>query len=204
MMKRYAITFMAALMVSACATAPGNLPYSDQEYANLPIEHFLELMTLKDDELETSAQFSTYKGRRPNPSGDLYLSFVSNPNDEFMRAHVFKDSGKEIYQMYFLLSSSQWKRPSQINFSAGLGSKPTDRIGIDATCSGASCTNFEDVVVNFTKEELQGVLTALESLSEKAVRFRVKGQSGKDYDGSMASNEIKAILQAVETYKATR
>lgn len=200
-MKRYAVTFMAALLVSACATSPGNRPYNDLEYAALPVEHFIQLMTVKDDELETSALFSTYEGRRPNPSGDLYLSLVSDPNDEFVRAHVFKDSGKEIYQMYFLLSSSEWKRPSQINFTAGLGAKPTDRIGVDAKCSGSSCTSFEDVIVNFTREELEGAVDRLESNSETLLKFRIKGKSGKDYDGSFAVNEIKAILQATMIYR---
>lgn len=191
-----------ACLLAGCASAGTDYQaYAKSQYAQLSVEHFIKTMTIKDDELETSAQFSTYKGHRPNASGDLYLSLVSSPNDEFMRAYIFKDSGKEVYQMYFLLKSSQWKRPSQINFAAGLGSKPTDRIGIDSDCSGGYCTSYEDVIVNFTKKELQQAVKVLGANSENLLKFRIKGQSGQDYDGSFSVNEIKAILQAVGSYK---
>ena len=201
-LKPLLILSIYSTVLAGCATAGADYQtHAKSQYAALSVDHFTKTMTINDDELETSAQFSTYKGSRPNASGDLYLSLVSNPNDEFMRAHVFKDSGKEVYQMYFLLSSSEWKRPSQINFTAGLGSKPTDRIAIDAKCTSASCTNFEDVIVNFTRSELERTVTTLDQSSEPLLKFRIKGQSGKDYDGSLSVNEIKAVLQAVEKHK---
>jgi len=194
---------LGLLALTGCATAGADYQsFAKAQYAELSVEHFIQTMTTTDDELETSAQFSTYKGNRPNPSGDIYRSLISNPNDEFLRAYVFKNNGKEVYQMYFLLKSSEWSRPSQINFTAGLGSKPTDRIGIDAKCSGASCSNLEDVIVNFTGTELEQAIANLEARSELLLSFRIKGQSGKDYDGSISINEIRAILQAVDTYKA--
>ena len=86
------------------------------------------------------------------------------------------------------------------NSSKAVGSKPTERIGIDANCNGGSCTNFEDVIVNFTRAELQRAVATLDQNSEPLLKFRIKGQSGKDYDGSFSVNEIKAALQAVQSY----
>jgi len=208
-MKSKLINFLlCGMLLTGCATAGAELhAAAKQEYAQLPVEHFLKSLTVKDDELETSAQFSTYKGYIPEIPLDPYLALLASSNegfknDEFMRAYVFKGSGKEVYQMYFLLRANGWRRPTSINFSAGLGSRTTERIGIDVKCYSSYCNHDEDVIVNFTKDELEQVVTTLDSSSESLLRFRIKGQAGQDYDGSFSVNEVKAILLAVENYKA--
>ena len=86
------------------------------KYSELDVGHFTETMTVKDDDLETEAVFTTKLGSRPNASSDPYLSLISNKNDEFMRAIVSKSDGIITYQMYFSLESSDWRNPYQINF----------------------------------------------------------------------------------------
>lgn len=57
------------------------------------------------------------------------------------------------------------------------------------------------MIVNFTRSELERTVTTLDQSSKPLLKFRIKGQSGKDYDGSLSVNEIKAVLQAVEKHK---
>ena len=113
------------------------------KYSELDVGHFTDTMTVKDDALETEAVFTTKLGSRPNASSDPYLSLISNRNDEFMRAIVSKSDGSITYQMYFSLESSDWRNPYQINFGEPLGSKKVSRIGIDASCTGGGCTNYD-------------------------------------------------------------
>jgi len=198
---------LCALVLVGCATAGAELQATaKQEYAQLSVEHFMSSMKVKDDELERSAQFSTFEGNRTIIPLDPYLALLASStkgykNDEFIRAYVFKETGKEIYQMYFIIKGYGWSRPNSINFTAGLGSKLTSRIGIDVKCNASYCNHDEDVVVDFTRAELENVIRTLEGNSENLLKFRIKGQSGKDYDGSFSVNEIKAVLQAVEKYK---
>lgn len=166
------------------------------KYSELSVEHFIEKMTIKDDELETEAVFTTRMGSRPNASGDLYVSMISNQNDEFMRAIVPKTGGSTTYQMYFVLEASDWRRPYQINFGTRLGSKPVKRIGIDASCAGGNCTNYEDAVVTLSSAELDEMIEHMESNALALLRFRVKSQSERDYDSAFSLSELKAIRKA--------
>ena len=204
----YLFTF--PLFLIGCATAGAELQaQAKQDYASLRVEHFRSLMIVKDDELETSAQFSTFEGYRPvvptDPYRALLVSSTENyRNDEFIRAYIHKENGDETFQMYFMLRGNEWNRPREINFTAGLGSKPTQSIGIDVSCNVQFCNRDEDVIVSFTRLELERVVQNLQVSSEVLLKFRVKGRTGKDYDGSFSISEIEAILTAVKTYKSKK
>ena len=170
------------------------------KYSELDVSHFTETMTVKDDDLEIEAVYTTKLGSRPNPSGDPYLSLISNKNDEFMRAIVSKADGSITYQIYFSLESSDWRNPYQINFGEPLGSKKVSRIGIDASCTGGGCTNYEDALVTLSPAELDAMIAHLETTSQPLLRFRVKSQSGRDYDSAISLGELQAIRNVAAGY----
>lgn len=166
------------------------------KYSQLSVEHFTDKLEIKDDALETEAVYTTRMGSRPNPSSDPYLSLISNKNDEFMRVIVPKNGGDPVYQIYLSLKASDWRHPYQINFGEALGSKSVERIAIDASCSSASCTNYEDAIVTLTQNDLDKMIAYLEANNLSLLPFRVKSQSGRDYDSALGLSELIAIGQA--------
>ncbi|MEP1230195.1 MAG: hypothetical protein ABJG88_05930 [Litorimonas sp.] len=195
-------TVLAAVLLSSCVSVDEiAVEYQKTtlaKYSELPIEHFKDKMVIKDDALETEVVYTTRMGSQPNPSGDPYISLISNKSDEFMRAIVPKNGGDVIYQIYLSLESADWRHPYQINFGEALGSKSVTRIGVDASCTSSNCKNYEDATVTLTPSDLDKMIAYLEDGGLSLLPFRVKSQSGRDYDSALSLSELTAIRQALK------
>lgn len=192
---------LCLLGTASCASmGEGVQQLLSEQYAELSVNHFIENMSIKDDALETEVVFTTRAGSNPAAITDPYLSMFSNQNDEFMRAYYFKESKKTVYQIYFTLRASDWRRPYKINFGEQLGSMPIERIGVDVNCSSGACTNYEDAIVTLSPEDIDKMIKHLEGNNLSLLQFRVKTQSSQDYNSAISLNELKAIRQQVADY----
>ena len=65
-------------------------------------------------------------------------------------------------------------------------------------CSYGTCIHYEDMVFEFSPDELNAVIAAMEERGERVLNFRIKGQSGRDRNGRFHINELKAFQEAVK------
>jgi len=121
--------------------------------------------------------------------------------DQFLRAYKFRDTGNVTLQGYVVSDiHGTWLHPISVTFQDTLSTRQVDRINYEAHhCSAQGCMHREDIVFEFTTEELDQVIADMEVKGDTVFVFRIQGRSGVDRDGRFHINELKAFRDAVKT-----
>lgn len=174
-----------------------------QKALSLSPEHFKQTTKVKDDELESVVTFST-EGGYSEKRGLLGVIW----SDEFLRAFRDKKSGAVRFQVYlaWVHQGSGWMHPYQANYGKPLIVTPTQKVTSDVSCSGgkySGCIYSEHVVFDLSDGEFKRVIegATADDLTSKVWRFRVKGQSGLDYDGAILLSEFFGLKAALDEHR---
>lgn len=182
----------AVAMLSACAVAP-TLEEREQVYLALSDQHFEDTLIIVDDPLNPSIEIDTEQGHRD------YIFSWGLKNDQFLRANIIRDSDTVLIQGYVIVETTgDFLQGTSVSFAHSIDRRDVDRINFDVNCNSATCVHREDVVFEFTPDELQAAITEAERRGEKTLIFRIQGQSGQDRDGRFHVGEVKALLAAIE------
>lgn len=174
-----------------------------QKALSLTPEHFRQTTKIKDDEFESVVIFST-EGGYSEKRGLLGVVW----SDEFLRAFVDKKSGAVKFQVYvaWVHQGSGWMHPFQANYGKPLVVTPTEKVVSDVSCTGSKysgCIYSEHVAFSLSESEFRRVIEGATSsdLTSKVWRFRVKGQSGQDYDGAILLSEFFGLKAAIDQHR---
>ena len=184
----------ALLGLSACAIAP-TPQEREAAFLALPLSHFQNNMYIKDDPLDPNITIHTRLGYR-----DYVFDFGAK-EDQFLRALVFREDGKVALQAYVTSDTSgSWLHPVSVSFPHTLSTRRVDRLHFDVNCATYGCRHYEEMVFEFTPEELDDVIKAMDARKELVFAFRIKGQSGIDRDGRFHISELEAFREVVASY----
>lgn len=176
-----------ALVLTGCAVTE-TLEERENTFLTMTEPDFSVGVSVVDDPLNPSIEINTRGTYR-----DFQFSW-SPLEDQFLRGYKFRETGQAALQGYV----GTWLHPVSVTFQHTLSTRPVERVSFDANrCSSYGCMHREDMVFEFTPEELDQVIADMEAKGEKVFAFRIRGQSGVDRDGRFHLNELKAFRTAV-------
>ncbi len=202
MKKVVAITTLL-LAITGCASVDKQI----DDWKLLSKEHFRQTTSLKDDDLETVAIFSTLNGHQftQGMAGVVW-------DDNFFRAFIDKKTGTVTYQLYQVLRyrDSGWRFFNRFNYktSAGVQTRPAVVVSRDVDCAGVSttsnnCKYEEHVAITLGDEEMRELAKTYNPEKTIALIYRVASQSGKDHDDAILAAEAAGLVERVDVYLAT-
>ena len=182
-----------ALVLTGCAVTE-TLEERENAFLTMTEPHFAAGVSVVDDPLNPSIEINT-RGSYQD------FQFVWGPQeDQFLRGYKFRETGHVAVQGYVTSDiNGTWLHPVSVTFQHTLSTRPVDRVSFDANrCSSYGCMHREDMVFEFTPEELDQVIADMKAKGETVFAFRIQGQSGVDRDGRFHVNELKAFRDAVK------
>ena|GEM_PF-1400087 len=192
---------LAALPYQALGAAAAEK--AARELEALTPENVAARVTIKDDDLEASAIFTTepvYQERR---------GLLGNvPNDSFVRAFVDKRTGTATWQVYVVTNYiGSWRFFEQANFQTSNGVETVPVTVIDRqvqTClSSSDCVYTEQVGFTLSDELARALGHLYAPNGQLAIwRFRLKAKSGEDFTDGFAVAEVAGIIKAVDDWRA--
>ena len=175
------------------------------ELNKLTPEYFQQSVKLQDDDLETTAVYSTEPGWQEKQGLLKMVNF-----DTFLRAVIDKKTGQTIYQVYFwTMYSGDWRHYSQANYETAEGpaSTPVTKLGSDViSCAGSrygGCLLREDVAFIVPEALLRQVAAKYQPdvLASGVWRFKLKARNGTDWADGLPVAEVAGLLMAVDAYR---
>jgi hypothetical protein len=194
---------IALLTVIPLGSYASAAPKSEIEAAlSLSREHFRDTATVKDDYLDTVATITTVNGYKQKRG-----LFKIVWDDNFLRAHIDKKTGKTTFQLYQVIyyQSSSWRFYHTANFetTAGPQSTPLTLISRDVDCAGSSfggCTYVEHVAFD-VDEDLMRTISQMYSPGQRVGwKFKFIPKSGDDYNEAMLPAEVAGLVAKVDEY----
>jgi hypothetical protein len=175
-----------------------------RQLSALTPDNVAERVTLKDDDLEAQAVFTTepiYKEK-----GGL-LGGVAN--DSFLRAFVDKRTGQVSWQVYIIInySASAWQFYEVANYqtSQGVTQVPVtiiDRDVYDCTSYG-TCSYTEQLGFDLTDEVVRALAKLYLPGGKLGIwRFRLEGHGGGDFTDGIAAAEVAGLVNAVDRWRS--
>lgn len=185
-------------VLAGLLTACASIPTPDEWEANFLAMNqadFAPGISVTDDPLNPAVEINSKSAFR-----DYQFSFDLD-NDQFLRGYRFRDTGRVTLQGYVTSEvHGSWVQPISVTFSNALGTRAVERVHFDASrCSQYGCLHREEMVFEFTPDELDGLISSMEESGEQILKFRVQGRSGIDLDRRFQINELKAFREAVRT-----
>lgn len=195
---------IAYLSISFCGCAAQYRAANQKKLFSLTVQDVKKNMIIKDDELETTVNFSTAEAFRER----VGLANVVW-HEAFLRAILGKKIGAKKYQVYVILRHMNRNslRPYQANYGKPLITKKVENIHYDVDCSyasmGVGCKHIEHLIFNLEEKEVLRVINkaAPEDFKNKVWRFRIKNQAGPDVDYLISLPEFVGLYEMVESYK---
>jgi hypothetical protein len=185
-------TLALALVLTGCAVTE-TLEERENTFLAMTEPDLAAGVSVVDDSLNPSIEINT-RGAYQD------FQFIWGPQeDQFLRGYKFRDTGRVVLQGYVTSEiNGTWLHPVSATFQHTLSTRPVERVSFDANrCSSYGCMHREDMVFEFTPEELDQVIADMEAKGETIFAFRIQGQSGVDRDGRFHINELKAFRDAV-------
>lgn len=188
------------LFVISCAITPQpTLQYEFNRLFGLDKQHFLNKISIKDDQFEKVAVISTQFGYIQN-----YPHMANYKSDAFLRGYIDKKTGVKKYQVYVSLKhrDKSWLFPYQAAYGRPLKTVATNKIAHNIDCGRYLCTYEEDLTFDVEEKELRRIeaLTP-EDAATKSWQFKIKNKSGPDAMEGFNLNEIWAFLEVMDNYK---
>lgn len=196
---RALIVFLAAIVVSGCVNT---MEREANRYTSITKEEAFDLITVRDDSLETRAEINTQDVFKAK-SGLLGLTW----DDNFLRAYIDKQTGHVTYQVYDRIYMKEWSYFYQVNYSSPSGTQTKDvvRVASDVeSCSSnqfIGCTLREDVAWSIDRELLNEVAELYVPGQATGWKYKLKAKSGDGQTRALTAAEVVALLMAVDNYR---
>ncbi len=170
------------------------------KYFALPMEHFRDTATLKDDPLDTIARIDTSKGYEFKHG---WLGIVWE--DAFLRAFIDKKTGRVTYQVYEIIpyTDTNWHFYQTANYEAPSGPVDVPVTIIDrevSDCSDGSCSYVEHVAFDAPESLLRAIAATYVPGALVAWKFKFNPKAGPDFKDGLSGAEITGCLAAVDAY----
>lgn len=204
--------FVAALLAATllgpqlmAAQSPGDTTRTEKEQqkrlaklSGLDAAYFEDHATIEDDPFETTASVTTEKGFV------FKGGFTSRVrSDNLVRALISKSSGRTAWQIYQTVTyTGDWRRFTRANIKMGgeLVARELTVISRDVvTCSSGLCVYTEIVGIPLTGEEISNLASSPQT---GLLQFRLKADSGLDWDDDIAVAEIVGAYRKVAEYRS--
>lgn len=209
-MKNLIIGGLVALAIvspSAAAEKPKKIPKQMQKLLAMTPDEFAACADLSDDSLDIIAKITTapcFKETR----GLLKIVW----NDNFLRAHIDKKTGKATYQLYqYIGYEGDWRFYQTVNYETPNGprSERVDQISRDVVgCSGArygaGCTLSEHVAFSVDEDLLRTIAARWQPGAQSVWRFKFGAKAFQDWQDGLSSAEVAGLLLAVDRYRAAK
>ena len=177
-----------------------------EEALALTPEKVLQTITIKDDNLDTSAQINTVNTFQEK-SGLLKIVW----NDNFLRAFVDKKTGEATIQVYqFVNYSGDWRTYNRVNYETPEGPKSAILISISrdvVSCSGSrygGCTYSEHFAFNVDEKLLRTIAALYKPGQMLGWKFKYYSQSGQEWPDGMLPAEVAGFLAALDRFRQER
>lgn len=183
----------AIALASACATSQTPAE-REAQFIELSPAHFTEQLEVVDDPLNHDIRINTRPGWR-----DYQFSFGPR-NDQFLRASLSRNGSVSILQAYVTAeaNTSSALQPVSVNFEHTIELRDVDRVDLDVrSCSSSGCLYYEQMVFDLTLAEIDQLIAGIEARSDRVVRFRIQGLSGRQHDGRFHVSELRAFRDVV-------
>ncbi len=173
-----------------------------KDHSRLTKEFFADNISLKDDELETSATFTSRAAHQHQRAG--------NHGYASLRIFVDKKTLKTVAQVYVDYSYRDNRARSlaiaKYLTPAGPESAQVTRISSEVDCSsriGSECRFFETIGFDIPYPLLQSLAAKHVAEPRGAWRMRVSAHSGDDLNLAMPYGELAAMVERIDSYLAT-
>lgn len=190
-MRTYLITLA---MVAATSHPAFGKSYSDrvaERIAHMTLADFQRGVTVRDDDLSTSATFDTVRALRINQG------VLSDSSDVALWATVDKKSGVATFRVGAVIgySGSGWRLYQAAGYATQSG--PVDAsVSVERsvdTCLSAACFYSEKLSFDVPESTLRAI-----AVGDSMWRMRFRSQVGTDRDEWMSPLEVRALLEAVD------
>jgi hypothetical protein len=184
---------VAALIVLAVETAYAK----DPALLSLPMEHFRDTATVKEDPQGASTTISTENGFVEH-RGPLRMVW----NDEFLTSIIDGKTGQKSFQVNsWIIYSGKWRSYERADYQAANGRKSVPAISIGketANCAVGDCTYTERFAFAVDEDLLRRL--AAQDAPGRPVMWRYKfiAKSGPEFEGGFSSAEIAGFLAKVD------
>jgi hypothetical protein len=171
----------------------------DPALPSLPMEHFRDTATIKDDPVEPTAAISTEKGfaERKGPMRMVW-------NDEYLRSVVDKKTGQKSFQVYaWIIYSGRWRSYETVDYQTANGptSAPVTRMGNEVeNCAVGDCVYTERIAFSVDEDLLRRLAATNVPGKPTLWAYKFVAKSGPDYAGGLSSAEIAGFLAKVDEY----
>lgn len=204
-MECWKLTMLSSLLVSTPALSDTELrrDYSAKDLGrmqSLNPEYFQRTAIIMDDQLEPIATIETSKGFS---SHGRFTDRVRS--DNFFRAFIDKSSGAVRFQLYEdVRYNYSWR-----NFASAsvlLGGRPvslqltTIAHNVEACFSGV-CSYRESVGIGLDEAAMREIASTNPAGGFRLWPFRLKAQSGMDFEDAVIPAEAAGLLAAVEAFR---
>jgi hypothetical protein len=204
-MKKTAIIFFTAILVSGCASTR---EVTKREVLSLTIQHFKETVIIKQVSSGEVTKFSTLRGYRP----EKYLGIPWM--DSFLIGYLNNQSGKRYYQVYQFVSyqGRGWRLYSRVNYETPEGTKsmPLKRYHKELkNCSSSrNCTYEEHVVFDIEEALLRKIAKLAPETQGKtnangkiaAFLYQLSSREGHKKKYWLLPAEVAGLMEAMDDY----
>ncbi|MBK6411620.1 hypothetical protein [Sphingopyxis sp.] len=171
-----------------------------EKLVKLNAEHFARTAKVTDDEFEVVTSITSANGFNEKGS---FSARVRSGN--FVRALVAKPTGVMRWQIYQSVTySGEWRRFTSANMNIGdrLVSRELEVISRDIiTCDYGLCVYREIVAITLEGSEAQALTASTNTAPGAVLSFRLKAQSGIDWDDDIPLAELAGIARVVADYR---
>lgn len=207
-MRNILIGGLLALVIAVPSTAaekPKKIPKQMQKLLDMTPDQFAACASVSDDSLDVVAKISTEPCFRET-RGLLKIVW----NDNFLRAHIDKKTGKATFQVYqYIGYEGDWRFYQTVNYETpdGPRSEPVTEIARDVVgCSGsrygAGCTLSEHVAFSVDEDLLRTIASKWQPGVAAGWRFKFGAKAAQDWQDGMSTAEVAGLLQVVDRYRA--
>jgi len=204
-MKRAAIIFFAAILISACVSTR---EATKREVLSLNTQHFKDTVIIKQVSSGDVTEFSTLRGyRHEKYPGIGWL-------DSFLIGYLNNQTGKRYYQVYQFTSyqGRGWRLYNRVDYKTpeGTKSKPLIRYHRELkNCSSSRGCTYEEHVVFDVKEalmrqiaklapETQGKMNARGKIA--AFLYQLSSREGHKIKYWLLPAEVAALMEVMDEY----
>lgn len=196
----FLLMLLAASSPAAAQTTDLKRSYNAAAVARLTPELIRSKVTVKDDALEPVATLSTDKGFISKGS-----FFDKVKSDNFLRAFIDKGSRAVRYQLYATVTyGPEWRHFTTASalFDGRPRSIPLTVISkAVVTCAAGYCVMRETVGIALDQSDVEQIAAGYRPGASQPWAYRLKAQSGLDFDDSIMPAEAAGLMLAVREYR---
>jgi hypothetical protein len=186
---------VAAIIVLAVVPAYAK----DPALLSLPMEHFRDTATVKEDPQGASTTISTENGfvRHRGPMRMVW-------DDEFLSSNIDGKTGQKSFQVNaWIIYSGRWRSYESADYQAANGRRSVPAISMGketANCAVGDCTYTERFAFAVDEDLLRRLAAEHAPGRPFLWRYKFIAKSGPEFQGGFSSAEIAGFLAKIDEF----